>query len=268
MALSNDLISQFVKATQDKPQVTKESTSYGKIVKQGDKEYVQLDGSDLLTPISSTTVVKDGDRVAVTIKNHTATVTGDFTNPSANNKDVKELGTQITEFEIIMADKVKTEDLEAINAYIENIVAITGKYEELTVITAEIETLQAKYANMEHISAKDAQIINAEIESLKGKLAEFTQVSVEDLEAVNAELDNLVAYNATFTYVSAEVLEAMNAKINTLDVESLNAKFANINFSNIGEAAIEKLFTDSGIIKILNQLLQTKNLLIILWTPA
>lgn len=249
MALSNDLVSQFVKATQDKPQVTKETTSYGKIVKQGDVTYVQLDGSDLLTPITSTTVVKDEDRVIVNIKDHTATVTGNLTSPSASDKDVKEIGSQITEFEIIMADKVTTQDLEAINAYIENLVAVTGKYEELSAITAEIETLQAKYATMEHISAIDAQIINAEIQSLKGKLAQFTSISTEDLTAINAELDNLVAYNASFTYVSAEQLEAIYAKIDTLDVESLKAMFANIDFSNIGEAAIEKLFTDSGIIR-------------------
>ena len=113
MALSNELISQFVKATQDNKQTNNETIAYGKIVKQGDIEYVQLDGSDLLTPISSTTVVKDGDRVMVTIKNHTAIVTGDFTNPSATNKDVVEIGNKISEFEIVIADKVTTEQLEA-----------------------------------------------------------------------------------------------------------------------------------------------------------
>ena len=109
MALSNELISQFVKATQDKDTSKKESTAYGKIVKKGDVEYVQLDGSDLLTPISATTVVKDGDRVIVTIKNHTAIVTGDLTNPAANNEDIKELGKQISEFEILIADNGSTD---------------------------------------------------------------------------------------------------------------------------------------------------------------
>lgn len=36
MALSNDLISQFVKVTKDEKQTTNESTAYGKIIKQGD----------------------------------------------------------------------------------------------------------------------------------------------------------------------------------------------------------------------------------------
>ena len=244
MALSNDLISQFVKITRDKQQVTKESTSYGKIVTHGDKQYVQLDGSDLLTPISSTIIVEDGDRVIVTIKDHSAIVTGDLTNPSANNNQVQQIGSKISEFEIIIADKVTTQDLEAINAYIQNITAITGKYTELEAITAEIETLQAKYANLDHVTATDMEVINAEIESLKGKFGEFTSLSAEDLEAINAEFDNLTAYNASFTYVSAEVLEALKTEIKSAEI-----KYANIDFSNIGEAAIEKLFTDSGIIR-------------------
>lgn len=254
MALSSDLISQFVKITNDETKIEEIKTSYGKIVKQGDKEYVQLDGSDLLTPIETTTVTKDGDRVLVTIKDHTATVMGDLTNPSASDSDVKDIGNTINEFEIIMAGKVVTEDLEAINAYIENIKGVTAKYEELTAITAEIETLQAKYADMEYITAKDAEIINAEIETLRGKLAEFTSISTEDLEAINAEFTNIVAYNATFSYVSADKLSVIDANIknletNKLDAETANIKYATIDFSNIGEAAIEKLFSDSGIIK-------------------
>ena len=223
MALSNDLASQFVKATMDvNKENNKESTIYGKVVKVGDKEYVQLDGSELsdgselLTPISSTTTVNDNDRVMVVIKNHEAIVTGNLTDKSASSNTVKEIGNKITEFEIIVADKVVTEDLEAINAYIENIKGITAKYKELEAITAEIETLQAKYANMQYITANDANIINAEIESLKARVAEFQSISTEDLEAINAEFTNLIAYSASFTYLSADKLQAINADIKNL----------------------------------------------------
>ena len=257
MALSNDLASQFVKATMDvNKENNKESTIYGKVVKVGDKEYVQLDGApeELLTPISSTTVVNEDDRVMVTIKNHEAVVTGNLTDKSASSNTVKEIGNKITEFEIIVADKVVTEDLEAINAYIENIKGITAKYKELEAITAEIETLQAKYANMQYITANDANIINAEIESLKARVAEFQSISTEDLEAINAEFTNLIAYNASFTYVSADKLQAINAdiknlKTDKLDVENGKIHFAQIDFANINETSIKNLFADSGIIK-------------------
>ena len=190
----------------------------------------------------------------VTIKNHTAIVTGDLTNPSASNKDVTEIGSKITEVEILMADKVVTQDLEAINAYIEHIKGVTAEYDELSAITAEIETLQAKYANMEHITAIDAEILNAEIENLRGKFAEFTNISTQDLEAINAELTNLQAYNASFNYVSADKLDAIDANIKRLNTDKLDAEtakitYATIDFANINEAAVEKLFTDSGIIK-------------------
>lgn len=255
MALSSDLVSQFVKITKDEKEPVKETTTYGKIVtKEDGKKYVQLDGSELLTPISTTTVVDDGDRVMVTIKNHTAIVTGDLTNPSASNKDVTEIGNKITEVEILMADKVVAQDLEAINAYIENIKGITADYEELFAVTAELETLQAKYADMEYITATDVEILNAEIENLKGEFAEFTNISTDDLEAINANLTNLQAYNASFTYVSAEKLEAIEGDIKKLQTDKLDAEtakitYATIDFANINEAAIEKLFSDSGIIK-------------------
>lgn len=254
MALSYDLLSQFAKITNDKPEKKNETTTYGTIVKYNNSDYVKLDGSDLLTPYSTTIAVEDGDRVLVTIKNHSATVTGSTNNPAASNKVVAQIGNKISEFEIIIADKITVQDIEAINGYFENIKAVSAKYTELEAVTAEIESLQAKYAEMDHITAKDVEIINAEIESLQAKFAEFTQISTEDLEAVNAEFTNITAYNANFTYVSTEVLKAMKADIKDLnvkklDAESANITFANIDFSNIGEAAITKLFSDSGIIE-------------------
>ena len=113
MGLNQDLISQFAKlVNKDKKQNT-ESTVYGTVLEdeQGNK-YVQLDGSDQITPVSvntkpevssTTTVTKPGDRVSVLIKNHTATVTGNLSSPSVRDEDFKDLDdqvTQIKEFDI------------------------------------------------------------------------------------------------------------------------------------------------------------------------
>lgn len=89
MGLSSDLVSAFAKITKDDRDKKKETTVYGTIKRSDDKWYVQLDGSDLLTPITTTTSVNDGERVTVMIKNHTATVTGNITSPSANQGDMK-----------------------------------------------------------------------------------------------------------------------------------------------------------------------------------
>ena len=52
MALSSDLISQFVQVTKD-DKTKKETTVYGTIVEYEGNKYVRLDGSELLTTSSS-----------------------------------------------------------------------------------------------------------------------------------------------------------------------------------------------------------------------
>lgn len=99
MPLSSDLISQFVKATNDTTKREKETViAYGTTVGLGDNIYVKLDGSDLLTPITSTVNVRPDERVTVMIKNHTATVTGNITSPSAGYIDVADAGKTATNY--------------------------------------------------------------------------------------------------------------------------------------------------------------------------
>lgn len=305
MALSNELISQFVKATQDKEQTKKESTAYGKIVKNGDTEYVQLDGSDLLTPISSTTVVKDGDRVMVTIKNHTATVTGDLTTPSASNKDVQEIGSKISDFEIVIADKVSTEQLEAEVARIEklttdNLTATNAKIEtiegkvakidtieadvvevnkkltahegEFTTLRADIadfkdvtagrvdavegnfNTLNSDYADFKVLTTNKIEANEGNFNTLNSDYANFKQTTTDTIDAIEGNFDTLNSDYGNFKQTTTDNLTANTAAITKLQTDKLDAtqadiKYATIDFSNIGEAAIEKLFTDSGIIR-------------------
>ena len=261
MALSNDIISQFAKLTNSNKETKTESTLYGTIVISDGKKYVRLDGSNIDTPISSTANVKQNDRVMVMIKNHAAIVTGNITSPSADQQSVDDLNdktddmsNQITKFGIIISYKISTDDITALNATFESMKSITGKFTELDAVTAEIETLQTQIASLEYLSATDIEAINAEIENIKANFGTFTGISTEDVEAFNAEIVNLTARVGNFTYVSTEVLKAMKADIKNLDVNKLSAeqanlKYANIDFSNIGEAAITKVFSDSGIIK-------------------
>ena len=122
MALSNDLISQLVKVNKE-PKKPSESTSYGTTVVHEGQTYVKLDGSDLLTPVNTTSSVKDGDRVTVLIKNHSATITGNMSDPSASGMVVETYGKQLSEFEVILSYKLKTEELEAFHATINNLEA-------------------------------------------------------------------------------------------------------------------------------------------------
>ena len=96
MALTNDLISQFVKVTNDVKKEKTEKTVYGEVKVQNGTNYVQLDGSDLLTPITTTSNVKAGDRVIVLIKNHSATVIGNTSSPSTTVSDVADINNKIS----------------------------------------------------------------------------------------------------------------------------------------------------------------------------
>lgn len=254
MGLSSDLISQLVNATKEEEKTNTESTHFGTTVEYDGRIYVKLDGSDRLTPVSTTADIKADERVTVLIKNHTATVTGNISSPSARAEDVEEAGRQISEFDNIISYHISTDDLTAINGIFEQLKSDSARISDLDAVYAEIETLQAEIAKFDTVSANDVDIIHASIESLRAVFGTFTELSAEDLKAINADIDNLKAYTADFTYVSADKLSAMQAEIKELDVGKLNAeqadlKYANIEFTNIGKAAIENFYASSGLIK-------------------
>lgn len=114
MNLSNNLVSQFVKITNDREKHTQQQQSklFGTTVIYDDKQYVQIDGSDLLTPADSTVHIKDGERVTVSINNHTAIIDGNVSDVSASNEHLERVE---TEFLLVKNDylefKVDTEGM-------------------------------------------------------------------------------------------------------------------------------------------------------------
>lgn len=166
MPLSNDLISQFVKITNDKPEKKNESTVYGTIVDSNGSKCVRIDGSDIATPIQSTTNVGVGDRVTVMIKNHTAIVTGNLSNPSARYIDISDQTDQITRLGILVANKVDTEDFVAEKGRIENLVSDVALIDTLMFGSATGTTIQTSFANAVIAQLGDAQIKSAMIESV------------------------------------------------------------------------------------------------------
>lgn len=207
MKLPKKLVTEFAKVTNTTEKPKSETTVYGTIVKNGNSIYAKLDGSDVLTPVSTTTDSLDGDRVTVLIKNHTATVTGNISSPAARTQEVKQLG-------------------DSIGSVTEDNLTISGK---LTAAQADIEKLKA--------------------DKLSVNEAEITYAKITNLEATNADLDNLEATHASFETATAKNFEAVDAKINKIVVGELEAVYANIDFSNIGKAAMEYLYSKSGLIE-------------------
>lgn len=308
--VSYDVLSQFAKLVNKDKKTNVETTVYGTIVEDSNgNKYVKIDGTDQLTPYTTmpavdstddensaknTAVAVDvNDRVSVSIKNHTATVTGNMSSPAAKNSEVQE----IKQFDILMADRVQAVeavvgDIEAVHIIVEDLDAAKAKITELeaadATITGKITAAEAEIENLEATKI-DASIVDAQYANITGQLSavnadisdlEAQKASIEDLKVTNANVANLEAANATITekLTAAEAdikdLEAQNAEIDNLKakdaeieklvadkadvkdldavnatIENLDNEYANIDFANIGEAAIRKIFSDTGMIK-------------------
>lgn len=265
MALSTELLTQFAKVVVKKEPRPESITVTGTAKLYDGKIYVQIDGSNgQLTPIASSTVgMADGDRVTVQIKNHSATVTGNATDPSPGksyaddiNNKVDNVSDQISEFEIIVADKVDVDQLNAVNGRIDNLVSenvtITGK---LDAAEAEIDDLQAKNVTITgQLDAANADIDHLEASKADISVLESEYATIKNLEATNANIHNLEVDYGSFKELTTNNFSAVNGSIanleaNKLDVTEADIKYANIDFSNIGVAAVEELFAKSGIIE-------------------
>ena len=240
MSLSSDLISEFVKVTKDDEKPKSETIVYGTTVVYEGSTYVKLDGSELLTPVSTTSATKNGERVTVMIKDHTATITGNMSSPSARSGDVEDIADQISEFEIVISEKVSTKDFDAEKARIDNLIVENAKItEKLTAAEGEIDTLQANDVTITgKLDAAEANIENLEATKISAEIADAKYATIENLVATDAKFNNLGS-----TYAKIVDLEAQQAQI-----DNLGAKYATIDFANINEAAITKIYSEYGII--------------------
>ena len=240
MSLSVDLISQFAKITKDEEKSKTETIVYGTTVEYNGNKYVKLDGSDLLTPVTSTTSVKDGERVTVMIKNHTATITGNLTAPSASSKevaDVAEAASKIKEVEILLADKVSTDKFDAQNARIDTLVneniTIT---ERLTASEGEIDELQTDSLQVkEDLTAAQASIAEIKTKKLDAEAANLKYATAEDLKVTNETVYNLSGTYSRFEVSITNKFAAIDATIEELDTQSLTAAEADLKYASMEE---------------------------------
>ena len=264
MELSYDIISQFAKVVNDNKKNNKssETTVYGVVVSDGNgNKYVKLDGSDQLTPLSdderpsadSTTANANvGDRVSVSIKNHTATVTGNVSSPSVRTDDFNDLSSgvdQISKFTTVLADRVQANE-----GYIKKLQSDKAEIGDLTAATAKITELETKKANVKDLTAAKAEIDDLKTKKLDAEVADIKYATVENLNATNAKVGDISGQQAKFEETTTNKLTAVEGEIKKLDTDKLSTndaaiKYAQIDFANIGKAAIEHFYATSGIIK-------------------
>lgn len=256
MDLSRNIIKRYVAVATPEKITSNSETVYGTVVNEGDELFVMIDGSSILTPVSSNIDLAEGDRVLVLVKNHEATVIGSPTSPTARLEELRALEEGVTEFEVILADKVGTGELVAMQALIEELeakdVEISGK---VTANEASIESLTAENQTINgKLTAYQADIEELQADKIDATEVEATYATIASLNTTNANINNLNADYGAFKSTTTNKLTAHDADIENLettklDVETANVTYAQIDFANINQAAVEKLFTDSGIIK-------------------
>lgn len=204
MVLSSELISQFVKTTNDNTKQTTETTVYGKVVVTDGRTFVQIDGSDQLTPVSTTANTQHGERVSVLLKNHTATIVGNFSSPAARVDDLadtEELENKVARFEEVVADKATVGQLDAEKVridtlYVDNAIIIN----KLDAAEADIDNLQTNNLEVrEKLTAAEAVINNLDVDYANIDFSNIDNATMEYFYAQSGLINDVVVDNQTIT---------------------------------------------------------------------
>ena len=181
MNLSQDLISKFVEVTNQKKTESQGKNVYGTIVESDGEVLVRLDGAELLTPISGVVDAKNGDRVLVSLADHSAVVLGNFTyKPSARDT----AKAQTTADEALASaseaqDEAQLARQEAHDAY------------EDSQNAQQVANEAVDAANVATQSATEATEKANEVESKVGTIEQNIESMNTDLDEINAVVDGV-----------------------------------------------------------------------------
>lgn len=220
--LTRDVLKDFADIVIDESNKDEEVTAYGTTVESDGVDYVKLDGSSLLTPITTTTDIKPGERVLVLIKNHQAVIIGNSSNPSAGSQELNSLK------ETVNLDKATIKDLVANNVTIND---------SLKANSARIDSLEATNVEINgKLMADRADITRLDTDKLNADEADIRYAKVDELRATSADVVKLNADYAKFKDASVKRLDANEASIQDLDAKKLSAEAADIKYLTIDNA--------------------------------
>ena len=214
MSLSSELISQFAKITNDeKPKKSEEATLYGEVVELEEMICVRFDGAEELTPVTTivekddtgeivnykygAASVKSGDRVSVSLKNHSATITGNLSDPPAGRAEfivgldtiVAKIGDDV-QLKLDGVEKSITAQVENTNVRIDNMgVTISNNYTELSNAISSGDSELSEAINA--LNSSLSQDISDAVTTINGKI----NVNTNDISTV---VNNLTALKEGF----------------------------------------------------------------------
>ena len=268
MALSNDIISKFVKMSTENNKVEKrETTLYGEVSRIDSvtgQVFVKLDGAVDIEdgvnkgtwtelPITDTVEVSVGNRVMALIKNHSAIITANLSTPSANknttntlnqnvtnalnaadtaNKNAQQAVDQVTELNILVAKKVDTEVFTARVAAIENL-------ESDSILTDTIEAIEG---NIKTLEAEDVTI-KGTLTAHQAAIEE--RITTNEVAANYAKIADLNTTNGNVTNLTSDVAEINTLIFGSATGKVVQAEFANQVIAHIGTAQIKDAMIDT-----------------------
>ena len=279
MSLSRNLINQFVKVVNYEKKESKESTVNGTYKVIDGVKYVQIDGSDIWTPVNSMVQADDGDRVKVSIKDHNATITGNITNPSAGSSSVQDIKDTVDEHgntikqinnsieqqgnSIIQIDNSIKQVENTILQYDNTINQQNNKIQQFE------NTINQQNNTIEQIG-NDISQVGDKIESMNNTIIAQGNTITQHDNTIKQQ-GNIISQQGNIIVQQGTTLETFNSQIKIINsgfkiedgvltglsdiiveklkTDSLDATYANIDFTNINYAAVKKIFTESGIIK-------------------
>ena len=240
MKLSNELVSQFAQLlTEDHSKKKDDDIIYGIVHKNGVHTYVQLDGSDVYTPVVLAASADEGDRVGVMIRNHSAMAGFNISSPSVNSRTFDSYREAVNgQFNRIDATYITAEKANLTYATIQDLEAINGT----------IDKLDTKY-----LTAENAKITYATINSLDATNAKISDLDATTLKAADAKLkyatiDSLNAADAKITSLTSTVANIDKAYISRTETTELLAKYAQVDFSNVAHGTIDSALIRDGAI--------------------
>lgn len=253
--MSNSLVKQFAKTiTQSVPQEkSKSSNALGTLVKEGDIFYAMLDGSTFLTPVSMSMSGEEGDRVLVTIQNHSAIVTSNITAPGATTKYVERVEADLTTFKDVtvknlLANYIRTDELEAKVGTFGYLKVETAEATYLKTVELEAKVGTFGYLKSDQLESEVAKFGYLKTGELAADVAKLGYLKVTDAEATYLKVDELEGKVGTFGYLKVSELEGAVGKFGYLTADQASLKYAQIDFANVtGQVVGTSLIKDGAI---------------------
>lgn len=222
MGIDRNILSEFIKVTNDKKE-TKQAQLYGTVVTKGNSKCVKIDGSEIITPVRSTTDIKDDERVMVTIKDHMATITGNMSNPSVGNDRVELAEGKIDRFDHLFAGNITAENIAANSITSDKILAgsiTTDKLMAECIISDKIaaDTIESRHIKADAIESGHIKAGSIEAEHIKAGIIESDHISSGTITA-----DKIAT--GTITAGSGVIADGAigNAQISKIDAAKIEA---------------------------------------------